>query len=439
VAQAELLLERENLERRVAVLRLLWEQRSFLLRVCAYSAVCALIVALLIRSQYVSTTQLMPPDQQGGSGLGMLASLAGKVEGGEGGIGGIEGLGGVTDGLLGIKTSGDLFVGVLQSRTILDKIIRKFDLRKVYRDRAWEDARKDLMAKTDIAVDRKSGILTIKVTDRNRQRAAAIAGEYVEQLNLLMSQLNTSAAHRERVFLEGRLERVKQDLESAEKDFGEFSSKNSTLDIKDEGKAIVEAAGTLEGDLIAAQTELQGLKQSYADGNVRVRSVQARIDELRRQLQKLGGKSGGVDSAEVPDADSVYPTIRKLPLLGVRYEDLLRQAKVQEAVYETLTQEYELSKVQEAKELLSVKVLDPPSVPERKSYPPRLLITLAGGLVGLVFGIVLVLGRSKWREVDSQDPAKSFLQEVVQDLRGQFRLVSENGSGPGGQISSRRS
>ena len=121
---------------------------------------------------------------------------------------------------------------------------------------------------------------------------------------------------------------------------------------------MVEAAATLQGQLIAAESELQGLKQIYTDSNPRVRSLNARVDELKRQLDKLGGKGESMTEASDQPGDSLYPSIRKLPLLGVTYADLYRRTMIQEAVLETLTKEYEIAKVQEAKEIPTVKVLD---------------------------------------------------------------------------------
>jgi len=259
--------------------------------------------------------------------------------------------------LLGMKSSGALFIGILQGTTVENDLINKFDLRKLYGDRYWEDARKDLEKKTEIIEDRKSGIISIQITDKNPQRAAAMAQEYIDELKRLLTQVDTSSAHRERVFLEDRLAQVKTDLETAEKNFSEFASKNTALDIQAQGKAMIEAGATLEGQLIGAETELQSLKQIYSDSNVRVRTMQARVNELQHQVEKLGGK---FDSATGPNAEpnqSIYPSIRKLPLLGVSYADLYRNAKLQEAIFETLTQGYELAKVQEAKESPSVKVI----------------------------------------------------------------------------------
>jgi capsule polysaccharide export protein KpsE/RkpR len=409
------------LERRVARLHLLWNERRFLARTAAWGLVAATVIAFLIPRRYESTARLMPPDTQSMSGMGMLASLAGKVGGGN--------LATIGSEALGLKSSGALFVGILASRTVQDRLIERFDLRKVYWVSRWEDARKVLASRTDISEDHKSGIITLNITDRNPQRAAGLAQAYVEELNRLVVELTTSSAHRERVFLEERLRAVQQDLESAEKEFSQFSSKNTAIDIKEQGKAMVEAAATLEGELIAAQSELEGLKQIYTDNNVRVRAVRARTGELQHQLEKLGGKGENGSGAGSQPSDSLYPSLRKLPLLGVAYADLYRRTKVQEAVFETLTQEYELAKVQEAKEIPSVKVLDPANTPEKKSFPPRLLIMFLGTGLALSGAAAWVLGNARWVEMDPQDPRKQLTEEVLRTVGTPQSWFSRNGHG----------
>jgi uncharacterized protein involved in exopolysaccharide biosynthesis len=292
-----------------------------------------------------------------------------------------------------------------------------------------EDARKNLAARTNVSVDRKNQIITISVSDKSPQRAAAMAQAYVEELNRTLAEVSTSSARRERIFLEGRLQAVNQDLEAAEKDFSQFASKNTAIDIKEQGKAMVEAAATLQGQLIAARSELEGLRQLYADSNVRVRSAQARVAELGDQLRKVSGKEESTSLEKVTPDDSLYPSIRKLPLLGVTYADLYRKTKVQEAVFETLTEEYELAKVQEAKEIPSVKVLDSPNVPERKSFPPRTLITLLGAGLAISVGVAWVLGRARWEQTDPADPRKLFAQEMFDTVKAAMPWASRNGHG----------
>jgi capsule polysaccharide export protein KpsE/RkpR len=417
----------ESQHKTVASLRLLWERRQWLFRIAIYAFIASAVFALLIPSRYESTARLMPPDNQSGSGLAMAAAAA--MSGATGSSGGGGGLSGIAGDLLGLKSTSDAFVGILGSRTAQDALIQKFDLKKRYRDRRMEDARKALASRTSISVDRKSQIISITVTDWSPQIAAAMGQAYVDELNRLVAELSTSSARRERIFLEGRLQGVNHDLEVAEKNFSQFASKNTALDIKEQGKAMVEGAAMLQGQMIAAESQLQGLRQIYSDNNVRVRSIQARIDELKKQLEKLGGKGESVTEVSSQPGDSMYPSIRKLPLLGVEYADLYRDAKIQEVVLESLTKEYEMAKVEEAKEIPTVKVLDVPNVPDKKSFPPRSLIVLLGTGLALCAGALYLFGSASWEAVDAQDPGKQFASEVWVELRAYRPWISKNGSG----------
>jgi len=403
----------------LGMLRLAWEERRFLCRVTGFGIVFALAVAFLIPAEFESTTRLMPPDSQSSASMAMLASMSAKAG---------TGLGGIAGDVLGLKSSGDLFVGVLQSRTVQDRLIERFDLRSVYHERLWQDARKELTSRTGISNDRKSGIITITVTDRNPRRAAAMGEAYVTELNRLVAELSTSGAHRERIFLEERLKSVQEDLEAAEKDFSQFASKNMAIDIKEQGKAMVEAAATLQGQLIAAESEVEGLRQIYTDNHVRVRSAQARISELRQQLDRVGGKGESTYGDSASSKDSLYPSIKKLPLLGVTYADMYRRTKVQEAVFEVLTQQYELAKVQEVREMPSVKVLDPANIPEKKSSPPRTRILVLSTLFSFAFGVICILGSAHWHQMDSDHPAKVVVMGVYRRTRSHLDDVSRNGS-----------
>ena len=348
----------------------------------------------------------------------MLAAMAGRT--------GNAGLGGLAGDLLGVKSSGALFVGILGSETVQDRLIDEFQLMKVYHDRKIEDARKDLAERTEVSEDRKSGIITIGVTDHDPNRAAGMAKAYVGELDRLVAQVSTSSARRERVFLEGRLEKVKGDLDLAAKNFSQFASKNSAIDIPAQGKAMVEAAAVLQGQLIAAQSELSGLEQIYTGNNVRVRAVQARVNELQKKLNEIGsaGTQGGS-----PAENSLYPSIRKLPLLGVTYADLYRQTKIQETVYELLTQQYELAKVQEAKEIPTVKVLVPAIVPTKKTFPPRILIALLGTMLGITLAMMWILGKTQWDLVGESDPRRVFATEVFTTVHARLPMFSRNGAG----------
>ena len=332
-------------------------------------------------------------------------------------------LGAMAGDLLGLQGSGDLFIGLLRSRTLEDRLVGRFDLQRVYGKRLEEDARKELENNSSVGQDRKSGIISITVTDHDPKRATDIAQAYIEELDRLVAEVATSAARRERIFLEQRLQAVKVDLDQASQDFSQFSSKNGAIDIKEQGRAMLDAAATLMGELIAAESELRGLEAIYVPSNVRIRSVQARIQELRSQLEKMGGAKGFSIEGEDPAGHSTYPSIRQLPLLGATYTELYRRAKIQETVYETLTQQYELAKVQEAKETPSVKVLDLAKLPQRKSYPPRLEIVILCTVLAFLGSVTWILGCAHWAGIDELHPGKVLAIDVYHSLRASAKTI----------------
>jgi uncharacterized protein involved in exopolysaccharide biosynthesis len=315
---------------------------------------------------------------------------------------------------LGLRTPGATIVGVLNSRTVQDDLINQFDLRGVYSVGGYDEARKILQQRTDVAEDKKSGIIMISVQDRDAQRSARLARAYIDDLNVRIEQLSTSAARREREFLEARLQTIKQQLDDSTLQLSKFSSRNMTFDPQIQGKAMIEAGASLQGQLIAAETELSGLEQVYGPENSRVKAASARAGELRSKLRSMSGVG------DTKSAGQLYPSLEQLPLLGNTYYDLARQAKINETVYEVLTRQYELAKVQEAKEVPSIRVLDEPVVPERKIFPPRLLIVILGTLMTLLLGILWYIGAAVVAGLEHDDPRRALLQRIQQLGAGIF-------------------
>ena len=206
------------------------------------------------------------------------------------------------------------------------------------------------------------------------------------------------------MFIEQRLNTARADLEEAEKEFGKFASRNSTFDVKEQSKAIVGAGAQLEGQIIAAQAELEGLQQTYTDDNVRVRAVKARINSLKRDLAKIGGTGEESEGSLAPGGLS--PSVRQLPIVGVQWADLYRRSKIQETVFELLTQQYEIAKIEEAKEIPTVKVIDVADYPERKSWPPREIIVTLGTLLSLAGAIAWFKIKASWKVLPADNPKK---------------------------------
>jgi capsule polysaccharide export protein KpsE/RkpR len=391
---------------------LLWQHRRVLARVGAISMVVSLGIAFLIPKQYKSTASIMPPDQQG-SGAMMLAALLGH--------GGLGSLGGLATGLLGGHSTTALYISLLESGTVRGHLIDRFDLQHVYHARYRITAAKRLAHHTKVTDDKKSGVITIEVEDTDPVRARDMAQAYLDELNKLLNLTSTSTARQERIFIEQRLQAVQNDLERAQLELSEFSSKNSTVDIKEQTRAMVDAGARVQGELLIEQSGLQSLRQIYGDGNVRVRQTEARIDALHRELTQMTGSSaplqppssGSITSSDAEDKGELYPPLRQLPRLAVPYADLYRRVKVQETVYELLIQQYEMARIEEAKDTPVVSVIDTPGIPEKKSFPPRILFTLLLTFVSVLAAATLLLLRERWSNLAAEDPRKALAAEVA--------------------------
>jgi capsule polysaccharide export protein KpsE/RkpR len=402
---------------------LLWTNRRVLLRVMLIAGVVSLAIAFAIPKRYVATASIMPPES-GGSGLAMLAAIAGHSSG-------LGGLGSVAGGLLGSShNSGALFVDLLHSGTISSRLIDRYQLQTAYHKRYRVDTAKYLAHHTTVVEDKKSGVITISVEDTDRRRARDLTQAYLDELNALVMRTNTSSAHQERVFIERRLKSVQEDLERAQLELSEFSSKHVTVDIKEQTRAMVEAAAKLQGQLIVGQSEVDSLKEIYGDGNVRVRAAQVRVTDLQRELLKMTGNAAPLTSdgdtvSEAADgSNELYPPLRQLPRLAVPYADIYRRVRVQETVFELLTQQYEMSRIQEAKDIPVVSVIDSPGIPEKKSFPPRLVVAIILTAMACCGTCALVIMRQRWHETRADDPRRVFIERVLQSLPKNMLLKS---------------
>jgi len=372
------------------LLLVLVRNKRLILGICATTLVLTTVITLLIPNIYTATARILPPQQEKSSlgtlmgGMSDLAVLAGLSVGGG---------------------SGDLYVGMLQSRTVADAIIDRFDLMSVYREKYRVHTYEELKEHAAIALGKKDGIITISVEDKDPQRAAAMANAFVEEIKRLNVRLNLSSAGRERAFLEERLVLVKEDLRRTEETLKKFQEENRAIKIDDQATAMIESISRLRAELASKEVEVGVLLTYQTEQNSQVKALREAISQIKAQLRRLEQAPGGQALAE-----DRFISTSEVPALGVQYARLLRDFKIQETLFELLTKQFEVAKVSEAKATSTIQVIDEAVVPDRKSKPTRSLIvflaTLAAGCMGILWvfvreysGKMTEEDRLRWAEV----------------------------------------
>ena len=377
-----------------------WLKRRMVFTILVVGLSISIVRTLLQPNVYTSTTSFTPPDST--SSYSNLMNMMGSS----------SSAASLGSQMLGLETPGELYVSILQSRNVLDSLISRLDLVHYYKARLMTDARESLSGNTQVVLDRKSGVITVSVSATNAALAANIARGYVTELNRVLTEDSASSAHRERIFLEGRLKEIKTELDESSKALSQFSTKSGTIDITAQAKSMMDTGLRLQEELITGRSQLAGLRQTYGEDNPRVRAVEARNAELQQQIDRIGGLNKQAGSNR-DLKNHAYPSASELPTLGLTYFDLQRKVQVQEALWEALTKQYEAARVQEAGETSSARVLDMADVPERKSGPSRRMAVMIGALVSLLVAFFAVAVQSVWEEMDPEEEPKKVITEIA--------------------------
>ncbi len=406
---------------------LLWARRKFIGAMGLSGALLLLAVALLTSNRYTATAYVLPPDANPMNGLQlMLGARSGSLGG--------SAAGQLSD-VLGGKSQGQLYVRQMTSRPVEDQLIQKFDLKNVYGTKLQGQTRKALESHVLIDEDHKTGVISVAVTDTDPKRAAAMANAVPDELGRLLADISSTAGRREREYFEGQLVIAREDLDKNSRALSEFSKKNSALEIPAQGTAIVTSLGTIEGQLIAAQSELRELQQVYTDNHERVKQAKAKIAELQRQFDNISGKSDVNAKTGQNPAQGDLVSMSRVADLSTQYMSLVRKVKTSEALVETLSQQYAISKLQETRHIPEVQVFDPAVPPEKKSGPHRLIMTFAGGVVFVLLGCAIILVGDWWSHLEEENELKLAFAPILSRAK-QSAPFRRGGSKQGSTVTS---
>lgn len=355
-------------------------------------AIAAAIYSMLLPPVYTATTKILPPQQSQSSASAMLAQLGGA-------------LGGLAGGAAGIKSPNDLYVGMLKSRTLADSLIQRFDLKTVYQAEFSSAVRKALEG-ASVITSGKDGIIVIEVDDKDPKRAAALANGYVEELAKLNNSLAVTEAAKRRLFFEQQLRLAKDNLARAETAAKSALDQGGVSMVEEQGKSMVVTTAQLRAQVAVKEVQIGAMKSFAAERNPDLQKAQQELAAMRQQLARLEGNGETLGDPGKGASGRGFTNLA-----------LLRDVKYYGVVFELLAKQYEMAKLDEAKDSALIQVLDKAIEPDRKSKPKRALIvilaTLAAGFIAVLWAFLKEAMEKARRNPESSERMKRFRRALA--------------------------
>ena len=379
--------------RALDVLIFLARHRRLLALAPLAAAIGAAAISLMLPNMYTGVTKILSPQQNQSSAVFLLSQL-GNIAGPAGGQ-------------LAIKNPNELYVGMLKSRTVADNLVARFGLKDLYERETLQDTRRELEQRTTISHGR-DGIITISFEDRDRKRAADVANGYVEELYKLTQTLAVTEAGQRRLFLEKQLKLTREGLVDAELALKKTQETTGFIKLDEQSRAIIEAVASLRAQIAAKEVEAGAMRLFATERNPGYLRVQQEIVGLRSELARLEktNRSGGGD---------IFVPTGRVPEAGLEYLRSLREVKYHESIFELLAKQYEIARIDEARDGAIVQVLDRAVEPDRKSGPRRARIVIVIAILGFLAALLWALLRDA-HERAKHHPEQSRKMNTLRDL-----------------------
>lgn len=361
------------------------------------AALIAAIVSLLMTPIYRAETRILPPQQGGG---GMASQLLSQVAGGAADIAG---------GLLGVSSPNEMYVEMLKSRTVLDRIVDRFKLQEAYETKTKEMARKALEECISVASDKKSTVITVSVEDRSPEKAAEMANAFVEELKIMMKRLAITEAAQRRLFFEEQLKDAKEVLIKAEEGMKSFQEKTGALQVDEQAKAVIQGIADLRAQIAAKEVQLKVMKSFSTSRNPDYQRVEDELNGMKAELTKLETKDGS-------NPDPLMPTGR-IPSVGTEYVRKFRDLKFSETLFELMAKQYELAKIDEARDTAIIQVIDKAVPPEKRIKPKRAIIVFLTSFASFFIAVFAAFFKEFWERTSDEPETRIKLEELKKFAR----------------------
>ena len=378
----------------------LLENRRFIGLFVLAAAVLSTVVAFLLPIRYEGKVALLPPAQNSSLGSALLGQL--------GNMGALGSLASLASGNLGIKNPADMYVALITSRTVEDAMIQRFNLMQEYHEKRMSDARKVLERRTTVTASNKDGLIRLSVEAGSPARSAELANGYVEEFRKLSASLAITEAARRRLFFEKQLEETKANLTAAEDAMTKMEKSTGVLEIDSQARSLIESAALLRAQVAAKQVRIEAMRSFAAENNPDLILAKQELAALEAQLARIAGSQQDLGS-------DINLSKGRVTQAGMDYLRHFRELKYQEAVFELLSKEFEIAKLDEAREGSIVQVVDNAVPPDRKSSPHRLFIVLGSSFAAFVLAVFWVNLRQRFA-IASQLPENRHQIHVIKSL-----------------------
>jgi len=369
------------------ILLVLAREKKLILQVTMGATILAAIMVFIIPKSYTATATILPPQQNQSVLSAMMGQLAGTQS--------LD----LRD--LGLKNPSDVFVAMLKSRTVEDALINRFDLRKVYGVKSYQDARKKLEKRSEIDPE-KEGLISIAVTDRDPRRAADIANAWVEELRALNQNLALTEAAQRRAFFEQKLVAERNALSQAELALQQIEQQTGIIQPDAQTRALIGEVAEVRAQIAAKEVQLQSMGSYATPNNPDVKRVETELAKLRAQFASLSR----TQATAVPSEGNLQVPTGRVAGAGLEYLQAARELKYHESLYDFLSRQLEAARIDEAKSAVVVQVVDKAVEPEKKSSPGRLLIIAVTALLSFLLVALGALVREALQR-RRQDPAEA--------------------------------
>ena len=357
------------------------ERKRLIFAVASVFAIASIIISLLLPKEYTGTTTILPPQQNTSIGSALASQL--------GNVGGMAALAGSS---LGLKSPTDMIVSMLKSRTVEDGMVQRFGLMQEYHARLGSDARKRFEKYVKVDGSGKDGLIRISVEDRDPKRAAELANGYVDEFRKLSEHLAITEAGQRRLFFEQQLEAAKNNLADAEEALKVTQEKTGLIQLDSQARALIETAAQLRAQITAKEVQIRSLETFATNENAQLVQAQQELDGLRAQLARLGGSESG-------NAGNLIVPRGKVSEAGLEYLRKLRDVKYYETIFQILARQYEVAKLDEARQGAVIQVVDLAIPPDRRSFPKRGYIVIGSTILGIFVGMVVVVVRAMYENL----------------------------------------